>query len=263
MRVATHNGVFHSDEVFAVALLKLAGEEVEVTRLPHQTDVIVLDEFDLVIDIGRRYDGVKYFDHHQGGTGEKASAGLILHYLEGSGKLPVVDDIREIIGLVDRQDNGIERRPLDSITSVISNLNTNDIYGEEQNAAFNKAVAFAEELVLAPLLKKHIEAEEEMKVLEKIQLRTVVLLPGHMRHWQKVFNSVINPDVEAVVWEDDKAGDWKIQVAPVEPGSFERVGRGLEPRDYMKFVHAGQFFAVAPDRASMERYVRDIFDAPL
>jgi len=183
--------------------------------------------------------------------------------LEGSGSLPAVEDIREIVGYVDRQDNGIERRPLDSIINVISNLNADDIYSEEQAAAFYRAVAFAEELVLAPLLKQHLEAEEEMRVLNAIQPQTVVLLPGHMRHWQKVFNGVINPDVEAVVWEDDKAGDWKIQVAPAEPGSFERVGRGLEPRDYMKFVHAGKFFAVAPERASMERYVKEIFDISL
>lgn len=62
--VVTHNGMFHADDVYAIALVKMM-------KLPGYRKVIrtrdpaLMEDAQLVIDVGFKYDGVKYFDHHQ------------------------------------------------------------------------------------------------------------------------------------------------------------------------------------------------------
>ena len=62
IRVAVHPGTFHADDVFAVAFATLKYSTVDVQRTANPTS----DNFDIVADVGREYDGEKYFDHHQG-----------------------------------------------------------------------------------------------------------------------------------------------------------------------------------------------------
>ena len=57
MKMAVHNGVFHADEVFGVALMETIEPELQVIRT---RDEAVIAECDLVADVG----GGKY-DHHQ------------------------------------------------------------------------------------------------------------------------------------------------------------------------------------------------------
>lgn len=66
--IGTHNGRFHADDVFSVALLKALYPEAEVVRT---RDLDALKELDLVLDVGGEYDTARLrFDHHQpGGAG--------------------------------------------------------------------------------------------------------------------------------------------------------------------------------------------------
>ena len=82
MRIATHDGSFHADEVFAVAALRLAHDDVELVR---SRDPALIAGCDLRVDVGLRNDPTTGdFDHHQkGGAGERpngirlASFGLV------------------------------------------------------------------------------------------------------------------------------------------------------------------------------------------
>src|ERR687885_1182144 len=82
MRVATHDGSFHADEVFAVAALSLLGEPLEVVRT---RDEVAMAASDVRVDVGFAADpATGDFDHHQrGGAGERpngipyASFGLV------------------------------------------------------------------------------------------------------------------------------------------------------------------------------------------
>jgi uncharacterized UPF0160 family protein len=82
MRVATHDGSFHADEVFAIAALTLAEGRVELVR---SRDAETIAACDVRVDVGLRADpGSGDFDHHQkGGAGQRpngirlASFGLI------------------------------------------------------------------------------------------------------------------------------------------------------------------------------------------
>lgn len=71
MRIITHSGSFHADDVFAVAALMLRFGKCEVIRT---RDAAIIESGDVVVDVGRVYDPArKRFDHHQGGVGERAN----------------------------------------------------------------------------------------------------------------------------------------------------------------------------------------------
>ena len=74
MKIGTHNGLFHADDVFAVTTLLLVypGAEVVRTRDPE-----ILDTCDIIVDVGGVYDPEKgRFDHHQRpAEGERYGAG--------------------------------------------------------------------------------------------------------------------------------------------------------------------------------------------
>lgn len=112
IRIVTHNGRFHTDEIFAVAALKiyLGDAETEVVR---SRDPKVWETGDYVVDVGTEYDPSRgRFDHHQeGGAGERngiaySSFGAVW---KSFGK--------EICGGSERAANAIERRlayPIDA-----------------------------------------------------------------------------------------------------------------------------------------------------
>jgi uncharacterized UPF0160 family protein len=118
--VATHDGDFHADEVFAVATLKLiferdGGDEIKVVRT---RDPELLSSASGRIDVGGAYDPESFdFDHHQpGGAGardngiEYASFGLIWKHRGGllcDGDDEILARIdSSLVQWVDANDNG-------------------------------------------------------------------------------------------------------------------------------------------------------------
>lgn len=94
IKIGTHNGRFHADEVIATQLLQFILEndhrpsEIELVRTRDQK---VIDKCDMVVDVGKIYDHEKHrYDHHQESCQETfspttpiplSSAGLIWrHY---------------------------------------------------------------------------------------------------------------------------------------------------------------------------------------
>lgn len=159
--ICTHDGIFHSDEVVACAILALfhSDDQIEIVR---SKDVSLLyeKEADILVDVG----GGSY-DHHQlGGNGKRkngvpyASAGLVWReYGEGviykcfdklyspfssiladnpaktyeSTFKGIVKDIDEnLIQNVDKEDNGISV-PTHSFSFITSFL---PVYGSKQNS---------------------------------------------------------------------------------------------------------------------------------
>ncbi|MBJ7331701.1 MAG: MYG1 family protein, partial [Solirubrobacteraceae bacterium] len=70
MKVATHDGSFHADDVFAIAALRLRHPDLEVVRT---RDSDAHAAADLRVDVGMRFDPeAGDFDHHQkGGAGTR------------------------------------------------------------------------------------------------------------------------------------------------------------------------------------------------
>ncbi len=64
-KIGTHNGAFHCDEVLACYLLRQLAEYKE-TEIVRTRDPTVLDNCDIVVDVGGIYDHSKHkYDHHQ------------------------------------------------------------------------------------------------------------------------------------------------------------------------------------------------------
>ena len=119
IKLVTHNGSFHADDIFACATLFLALEkserEIEVTRT---RDKEKISGGDYVFDVGGVYDSLKNrFDHHQrGGAGQKngidySSFGLVWQKfgVEVSGSEKVSEVVYKIlVAPIDAFDNGID-----------------------------------------------------------------------------------------------------------------------------------------------------------
>ena len=254
LKIATHNGIFHADEVTAVALLKLfTDKKISVTRLKHNTKDF--NSYDMIIDIGRKFDGKKYFDHHQC-RGGKSSAGLIWEHLGQEKHYP---DISKLIKMVDDNDVGILKAKPFEYSSIIKHFNShNNIYGNEQDKCFDKAVEFA--FTLLQSLKNN---EDEIKNAQSIINNSlyfegnkhIIELKQFTRFWSRYINGQSTPDIKAVVWEDKEDGNWKVKIPPKRTGSFELSAKALIPDSSMEFVHNNGFFGVAKTKEVLFSYL--------
>ena len=252
-RIATHNKIFHADEVTAVALLKIFTDyEIEVCRVNHNTTDFTM--YDMVIDISRKFDGAKYFDHHQY-KGGKSSAGLIWDYIGVNHKYP---KISKLIHIVDMHDTGLQKAKPFEFSSLVKAYNHPNINSQEQDIQFDKAVKFV--MTVIGSMKKSQEDFEDAKMIISNSFffynnHKIIELNKFTTHWASYINGVETPDINAVVWEDLDENNWKVRVPSKRLGSFELNGKALQQDESMEFVHSSGYFAVAKDEASMKSFL--------
>jgi len=255
LKIATHNGIFHADEVTAVALLKLfTDDNISIQRIKHDTKDFF--KYDMVIDIGKKLDRKKYFDHHQY-KGGKSSAGLIWDYLEQENNYP---NITKLIKMVDANDVGsLKAKPFE-YSSLIKHFNSNnDIYSDEQDLCFTKAVDFAFTILQSMRYSEDAAVEARTIVNNSFYFngnKNIIELHKYTRFWPKYINGQTMPSIKAVVWEDETDNSWKVKIPPKKPGSFELSSKPLHNDDSMQFVHSNGFFAIAKDRETLFLYLK-------
>lgn len=201
LSIATHNGSFHADDVFAVTALQMylrqqGKEDITIIRT---RDKQAIAEADYVLDVGGEHDpAAGMFDHHQeGGAGKRengipyAAFGLIWKkYGEAicGGNELMADKIdSKLVQAIDAPDNGV---------SLTENLVFDDVYPyflqsavnifkptwrEEQSKsdqAFNQLVEWAtvllrreiqvakDQLAGGQLVEDAYEAAEDKRVIE-------------------------------------------------------------------------------------------------
>jgi uncharacterized UPF0160 family protein len=279
MKVATHPGNFHADDVFAIAVLELVHGPLELVRT---RDPEAQAAADLRVDVGGRSDpATGDFDHHQkGGAGERengvryASFGLVWREhgeaLAGSAAAAAAIDERLVCG-VDANDVGQtlveplvgDIRPM-SVSGVIAALNPSwdeELTPAEEDARFAQAVALARGMVereiagaaafdrARGLVAAAIGRAEDPRVIE---------LDSNMP-WRE---AVITTAPEALYVVYPKSDGWGSQAVPREVGSFEnRLSfpadwRGRSGADLVAatgvpdavFCHAAGFYASAGSR---------------
>ena len=147
--VITHDGKFHADDIVAIGLLSII-KKVDVART---RDLREIPENALILDVGGRYDGKRYFDHHQGleqkrNSGSSyASAGLIWKhfYSQILEKFNIISDeekkiiykkIDIIIEEVDKIDNGETIQNSYNLTKMVDSFDV----GNDINKDFLRAV---------------------------------------------------------------------------------------------------------------------------
>ncbi len=154
MKIVTHNGGFHSDELFAIALLKkYVSKDLNIvrTRDRNELEEHTNDAKSWVIDVGGVWDEEKLnFDHHQSdfkGTWkctdiEYSSCGLIWNYLRKNNFLKnhsnwVLNEIENrLIKKIDLHDNGRSRWSQAIIFKMFNR-------GENNDVQFSKALELA------------------------------------------------------------------------------------------------------------------------
>ncbi len=179
IKIATHSGGFHTDDVFAVATLQLlhGTENVEVIRT---RDESVLATADIVVDVGGIYDvATKRFDHHQNGGPVRdngipyAAFGLVWREYgeQVAGSKEVANDIERMLVLaVDAGDSGVNLYALNN-----SDIAPYELYqitrsflpewgsGKDKDEAFLQAVDFSRALLSRIIVQK--QAEQKMKAI--------------------------------------------------------------------------------------------------
>jgi uncharacterized UPF0160 family protein len=225
--IAVHDGSFHPDDVFSVALLSIFfNGRIKVIRT---RDEKKYSKADFVVDIGLVYDPTKNkFDHHQeGGAGFRdnkimySSFGLLWkEYGEKiCGKKNIADIIdRKIVTLVDADDCGInlcqEVIPgIQPVTLMDLIYSIKPTWKEDQSKTdlnFIKAVDLAREVLLREIAiaRDNLEAEGLMdEVYNNSNNKKIIIL-------DKIYLPIVllhkYPEPLFMVYKDKKGYGWRV-----------------------------------------------------
>jgi uncharacterized UPF0160 family protein len=286
VRVATHPGNFHADDVFAIAVLGLVHGPLDVVRT---RDERLQRAADLRVDVGGRDDAAAGdFDHHQkGGAGERpngvryASFGLVWRAhgeaLAGGAAAATAIDERLVQG-VDANDTGqtiseplVEGiRPM-TVSGVIAALNPSwdeELTPDEEDARFAQAVELATGIVARELAGAAAFARAQQLVHDAIARAEdprVIELASNMPWREPVVTGA--PDALYVMYP--KADGWGMQAVPRALGGF--ANRKDLPADWAGrsgdelaavtgvpdaiFCHPARFYASAGSREGITALV--------
>ncbi|MCH7567915.1 MAG: MYG1 family protein [Nanoarchaeota archaeon] len=237
-KIGVHNGYFHADDVFAVAVLKLIYPKAKVVR---SRDLGILKKCDVRIDVGMKYDPKKGdFDHHQGNMKESrengvpyASFGLVWKHfgkkLVGNNEVWEYIDKR-FVQPIDANDTGhnIYEAQIDPHTTskVVDVFNPSWLQQDEKlyDEGFFEILPFAMTLVQKEIQKADGIVKARSIVREKIkeqdaEKKGFLFLEKHIP-WKEV---VINEtsDVKYVVSYHEGYSTWGVEAVRKELVSFE------------------------------------------
>lgn len=277
MKIVTHGGNFHTDDIFAVGVLSIVYPDAEFIRT---RDEDAISSADLVVDVGGVYDPENNrFDHHQeGGAGfhpegiPMASFGLVWkHFGEKIAQdNEVHEEIRKrIVLFVDAIDNGISvSKPiLDNVREYsIHNLFRSFIEDEEGDEqlyleAFMKSVDLAKGIIEREVIRLNTTIpglKEAAKIAEQEKDNEIVVLEKNIP-WMEAFSK--SEKIMYVVYPR-KDGKWGVQAVRKDPRSFDV--RKLLPERWARknaeelremtgvkdaiFAHGARYMAVAESK---------------
>jgi uncharacterized UPF0160 family protein len=285
MLIATHDGSFHADEVFAIAALRLLGDPVEVVRTREPEAVA---KAHLRVDIGfRDHAASGDFDHHQRDfdaardNGVRYAAfGLVWREFGARvchGDQEVAEAVdAALVQSVDANDTGQQLtqslidgvRPL-TVNGIIGGFNARwdeAVTPEQEDARFDAAVALAQGIIVREVASAASSRRSERIVREAIAAAAdprVVELPANAP-WKQVLVPEA-PDALFVIYP--KRQGFGLEAVPRELGSFDNrrdlpsAWGGLEGADLAAvtgveealFCHAKRFLVVARSRAAIQR----------
>ena len=172
MIAVTHDGRFHADEIFALAVLNLIFPDLEIVR---SRDDNVIKKADIIVDVGHVYDPENLiFDHHQRSFSIKresgipyASFGLVWKQygesLCGSSQTAeYIDSV--IVRAIDADDNGIEIYEtkiegvgFHTLSDIIDSFVPRYVDDDKVKIGFDRALKFA-----TTYMKRQIKLAKEL-----------------------------------------------------------------------------------------------------
>jgi len=233
--IVTHPGIFHADDLFAVATMMMLGIEFDIIRT---RDPEAVEKADFKIDIGGKYDWyTRCYDHHQDHNEIRdngipyASFGLIWkhfgHVICQSDPVAKIVD-RNLVQIIDAGDTGIKLttplikgvRPLE-IAWIVYDLNPWDVDNPDYDRAFMDALPFARTIISNQIRRADSIAKMRpivRRAIEESMDERVVVLENETGPWQDI---LVNETNALFVIFRSTEGDWKVQCVPKEVGSFD------------------------------------------
>lgn len=225
--IVTHNGNFHTDEVFAAAVLSIINNgAVEIAR---SRDPLVWATGDYVVDVGGEYDASRgRFDHHQaGGAGVRpngipySSFGLVWkefgEKVSGSAYVARVIDER-LVQPVDAGDNAIttfnsvgNSSPY-ILQDVIASFRPGWNETRTADEGFFEAVDFAKKILTREIVRTRTEEEGKHyaeEAYEKSEDKRIIILEDHYP-WYEALEIKKEP-LFVVKPDRGMGGKWKIE----------------------------------------------------
>jgi len=206
--VVTHDGLFHSDDVFSVALLKLFHKKIDIVRTRDSKILqeAIEDPKTYVLDAGGVYDPQKLnFDHHGDAPENKAAISLLFDHLFPERKDERIMNIvyERLIRGINDWDLGIADRsayPL-YLPQLITAFNR---FGSpEQDMQFLKAVDFAYTILSNEMnTAKNIAGSRDIWAKRELINEHTALLKEHCTFWrtittnEKQIKYILQPDNE-------------------------------------------------------------------
>ena len=288
IKLVTHNGAFHSDDIFACATLALVlekeGKKFEVIRT---RDKDIMKSGDYVFDIGGEYSPEKnIFDHHQvGGAGhrmvgngdkpvavEYASFGLVwknfaLKLVPDQKVADMID--RRLVAPIDAWDNGMS---LTENKYDISPYIIQSVFGamhptwkedkSSNDAMFLRCVVMAKTILEREIIGASDALEAEVKVLEAYQsaLDKKIIVLDTNYPYEYALSTMSEPMF--VVYPKDADQTWAAKAVRMDPKDFKNkkdfpvAWAGLRDADLQKasgvpdavFCHRSLFLVVAKSK---------------
>jgi len=211
-KLVTHDGSFHTDDIFAAATLSLVldkrGEKFEIIRT---RDPKIILEGDYVFDIGGVYDPSKnIFDHHQvGGAGKRdngieyASFGLVWKNfgMELCGNQKTLDFVEKKLAVpIDAWDNGI-----DLVTNKYKDFSPYFL----QHIFFAMEPTWRETSNINDVFLKCVDLAKQILSREIIQIRDAILAEESVL---KIYNST--QDKRVIILDKDYPFQYILQNFP-------------------------------------------------
>ncbi|AVR98541.1 MYG1 family protein [Pseudoduganella armeniaca] len=257
MLIVTHNGKFHADDAWAVAVLHILFPQAEIVRTRDQA---IIDTADFVVDVGGIWDpATGRFDHHQKGfSGARqsgvpyASAGLVWREFGGQcvralamthcGHELSEDKARElayaidsdIVQYLDLSDVGAAKNAPGGygLSAVISGFNPNWLdeqrlgYGEPVEAfrlaEFRRAMALLTD-VLVNAVKYRVGAllaVQQVRQSEALEDGKVLFLKNSALPWTQLVRKEM-PKVLFVISHSLGEQRYLLHTVPVSADSFD------------------------------------------
>lgn len=279
-KVVTHGGEYHTDDVFAVALLDILFDDLEIVRVPRGEEI---PDSEYVVDVGKIYDpGENKFDHHQkGGAGERdngvpyASFGLVwkkfaLDLCKSEEVSEYVD--KKLVQPVDASDNGFQYFESYGIVNpyliqrMFSAFNPTWKEDASPDEAFNHMLKIAKEIILreVEIATHFLEAKKDILNTYNSSLDKRIIVFGEEVPYGSDVGQVLADLGEPVyaVFYKQRDKKWQVLAISKEPGtqmqrkSLPENWRGKEESelkeitgfDGISFVHNSGFMLICDDK---------------
>jgi len=281
LKLATHNGSFHTDDVFAAACLSIYLEKRgETFNIIRTRDEEITKNADYVFDVGGIYDELKNrFDHHQvGGAGKRengieySSFGLVwkkigLELCENKKAADIVE--KKLVMPVDSADNGFdlitnnyEVSPYfiqQAFFSMVPTWREENITKDEM---FFKSVEIAKQILVREIIhaKDAIVAEKlVIDIYHNTQDKRIIVLDKNYP-FEHILCNFSEPLF--VIYPRSNDNTWGVKAVRNDPKTFKnrkdlpQSWGGLRDEELQKvtgvgdavFCHRGLFMAVAKSK---------------